>query len=101
MRNMRTARNTRSTRGARKEKTPVRPVLFVFLYRYFEWRKSTMADAVAPSLKKTFALDPAILGPNSSATVELGGTTALDVVLAVASNKPFPTRPDGIIDLAH
>ena len=60
-----------------------------------------MSAGVAPSLKKTFSLDPAILGPESALALELGGATAADVLLAVAANQPFPTRPNGVIDLTH
>jgi len=60
-----------------------------------------MNAAAAPGLKKSFALDPDVLGPNSSANLELGGTTDADVVLAVSTDTPFPDRPNGIIDLAH
>jgi hypothetical protein len=60
-----------------------------------------MSQGTMPSAKKTFALDPAILGPGSAASVEVGGATDSDVVFAVVSNKPFPTRPNGVIDLAH
>jgi hypothetical protein len=59
-------------------------------------------SGIAPAnLQKTFPLDPDILGPNSAATLELGGTTDADVLTAVVQNKPFPTRPSGVIDLAH
>jgi hypothetical protein len=54
-----------------------------------------------PSAKKIFQLDPDILGPNGTATVEVGGATDSDVVIATASNKTFPVRPNGIIDLSH
>src|SRR5262245_3906773 len=60
-----------------------------------------MSNGTGLAIRKTFPLDPAILGAGSAATVELGGTTAADVVLAVASNKPFPTRPNGVLELAQ
>jgi hypothetical protein len=60
-----------------------------------------MSTGATPALKKTFPLDPAVLGSGSAATLELGGSTDADVDLAVATNQPFPTRPGGIIDLAH
>src|SRR5271157_2079626 len=58
-----------------------------------------MSAGAAPSLKKTFLLDPHILGPKSAAALEIGGTTAPDVMVAVAANLPFPSRPDGVIKL--
>jgi hypothetical protein len=58
-----------------------------------------MSASATPSLKKTFPLDPNILGPKSAASLEMGATTAPDVILAVAANLPFPARPNGIIDL--
>src|SRR5262245_8330654 len=60
-----------------------------------------MSNGIGPAIRKTFALDPAILGAGSTATLELGGTTAADVVTAVASNTPFPVRPTGVLDLAQ
>ena len=58
-----------------------------------------MSTGAAPSLKKTFVLDPHVLGPKSAVSLEIGGTTAPDVALAVVGNLPFPRRPNGIIDL--
>ena len=58
-----------------------------------------MSAGPAPSLKKTYLLDPTILGPKSAAALEISGTTAPDVVLAVSANLPFPSRPDGVIKL--
>jgi len=58
-----------------------------------------MIAGAAPELKKTFLLDPHILGPKSAASLEIGGTTAPDVVLAVVGNLPFPSRPNGVIAL--
>ncbi len=60
-----------------------------------------MSAAATPTLKKTFPLDPTILGSGSAAMLELGGSTDADVNLAIATNQPFPTRANGIIDLAH
>ncbi len=60
-----------------------------------------MGGAAPAALQKTFPLDPDILGPNSAVAVELGASTDADVVSAIVSNQPFPTRPNGIIDLAH
>src|SRR5215469_16592662 len=52
-------------------------------------------------LQKSFPLDTDILGPDSSLGLQVGGTTDTDVVEAILTNKEFPTRPDGVIDLAH
>lgn len=60
-----------------------------------------MSAAAPQEFQKSFALDPDVLGPNSSATLELGATTDADVLLAVTRNAPFPDRPNGIIDLTH
>ena len=47
---------------------------------------------------RTFPLDK-VLGAGSSATLELSGTTSMDVVTAVSSRKRMPTRPDGVLEL--
>jgi hypothetical protein len=60
-----------------------------------------MSGPAPAQLQKTFPLDPDILGPDSAAKLELGGATAADVVSAIMTNQPFPTRPNGILDLAH
>ena len=60
-----------------------------------------MAGVAAPSVRNRFPLDSDILGPNSALTLEAGGATDADVVQAILSNTPFPTRPNGVIDLAH
>src|SRR6516164_2099902 len=60
-----------------------------------------MATPASSALQKTFPLDPEILGPNSSLGLELDGSTDADVLKAIATNQPFPTRPAGVIDLAH
>jgi hypothetical protein len=52
-------------------------------------------------MDKTFPLDPQILGPNSSLNLQVSGSTDADVLQALATNQPFPTRPNGVIDLAH
>src|SRR5258708_27413622 len=57
--------------------------------------------APAPGFQKSFPLDPAILGDKSAVSLDLGGATDADVALAIVGNKPFPTRPSGVIDLAH
>jgi hypothetical protein len=47
---------------------------------------------------KTFPLDK-VLGAGSAATLELSGTTSMDVVTAVAGRRRMPTRPDGVLEL--
>jgi hypothetical protein len=47
---------------------------------------------------KQFPLDAA-LGAGAAATLELSGTTSLDVVTAVTGRKPLPTRPEGVLEL--
>ena len=59
-----------------------------------------MSAGATSILKKAFALDPHILGPKSAASLEVGGATAPDVAVAIAANLPFPTRPNGIIDMS-
>src|SRR5664279_902642 len=58
-----------------------------------------MSASAAPTFEKTFPLDRHILGPKSAASLEIGATTSPDVVVALAANLPFPTRPNGVIDL--
>src|SRR6266700_2976780 len=61
-----------------------------------------MATSVAPIVfQRNFALDPEILGPNSSFGLQVGISTDADVLQALAANQPFPTRPTGVIDLTH
>ena len=60
-----------------------------------------MAASGSSAFQKSFPLDPKILGPNSALDLQIGGSTDADVLLAIASNAPFPTRPTGVIDLAH
>jgi len=60
-----------------------------------------MATPASSALQKTFPLDSEILGPNSSLGLELDGSTDADVLKAIATNQPFPTRPAGVIDLTH
>ncbi len=60
-----------------------------------------MSTGFVPKLDKTFPLDPAVLGEGSAASLSLTGNTDADIVIAIASNQPFPTRPGGVIDLAH
>ena len=60
-----------------------------------------MAAGQAPAFQKSFSLDPDLLGPNSSLTIDVAPTTDADVLQAIAANSPFPSRPSGVIDLAH
>jgi len=60
-----------------------------------------MATPASSALQKMFPLDSEILGPNSSLGLELDGSTDADVLKAIATNQPFPTRPAGVIDLTH
>ena len=52
-------------------------------------------------MDKTFTLDPNILGPNSSTSISVSANTDGDVLQAIATNVPFPTRPDGKIPLGN
>ncbi len=47
---------------------------------------------------KEFPLD-SILKVGATGNLELSGTTSMDVLAAVASKKPFPPRPDGVLAL--
>src|ERR1041384_5273769 len=60
-----------------------------------------MAAPASPVFQKTFPLDPNILGPSSSLNLQVGASTDADVLQAIATNQPFPARPNGVIDLAH
>ena len=60
-----------------------------------------MVSPAPAHLQKSFPLDPAILGAGSAASLELGGAISADVVSAIATNRPFPDRPDGVIRLAE
>src|SRR5579864_3203205 len=48
----------------------------------------------APAIGFTtrFPLDPSILGPGSSATIDISPTTDHDVIQAILANTPFPDR---------
>lgn len=59
-----------------------------------------MASIPSPALQKTFPLDSKILGPDSSLALQVGSSTDADVLEAIATNQPFPTRPNGVINLA-
>lgn len=52
-------------------------------------------------MDKTFALDPGILGPNSSLDLKVSASTDADVLQALATNGAFPPRQSGVIDLTH
>lgn len=60
-----------------------------------------MAAPASPVVQKSFPLDPDILGPNSSIGVQVSPSTDADVLQAITTNQPFPTRPGGVIDLSH
>jgi hypothetical protein len=60
-----------------------------------------MAAPASPAFQETFPLDTDILGPNSAVNLQVGGSTDADVLQALATNHPFPTRPTGVIDLTH
>ena len=53
----------------------------------------------ASGLRKEFHLDPNILGPNSAETVAVSLVTDADVRQAILADKPFPTRPNGRLEL--
>lgn len=55
----------------------------------------------ATGLQQRFSLDSSILAPGSAATLNVSGATDADVALALVSDAPFPTRPDGQIALGH
>jgi len=54
---------------------------------------------VSPITSTKFQLDKTIVVPSGSVTVDIGASTAHDVVDAILGNKPFPDRPDGKIEL--
>lgn len=58
-----------------------------------------MAAPASSSLLKEFHLDPSILGPNSAQTVAVSLATDADVLQAILGDKPFPTRPNGKLEL--
>src|SRR5580765_1878491 len=60
-----------------------------------------MATTASAAFQKTFPLDPDILGAGSSLSLQVSGSSDSDVLQAIATNQPFPTRPTGVIDLAH
>ncbi len=60
-----------------------------------------MATGTAAALQRQFALDPDILGPGSALSLELTGATDQDVVAALATGKPLPKRPDGVLELGR
>lgn len=60
-----------------------------------------MATTAPAPFQKTFPLDPDILGAGSSLSLQVSGSSDADVLQAIATNEPFPTRPTGVIDLAH
>lgn len=54
---------------------------------------------VIPITSTKFQLDKTIVIPGGSVTVDIGASTAHDVVEAILANKLFPDRPDGKIEL--
>jgi hypothetical protein len=52
-------------------------------------------------VQKSFPLNSDVLAPGSAISLDMDGATDADVALAIVSDKPFPTRPNGAIDLAH
>jgi hypothetical protein len=52
-------------------------------------------------LQRSFALDSDILAPGSAFNVDLSGSTAADVALAIVKDDPFPEREDGEIALGQ
>lgn len=52
-------------------------------------------------MDKTFTLDPNLLGPGSSETISVSANTDADVLVAIAEDKPFPTRAEGKIPLGN
>lgn len=46
-----------------------------------------------PDFQRTFPLDTKALLPGSTSSLKLATTTAHDVLIAIAANKPFPDRP--------
>lgn len=59
-----------------------------------------MSPEVA-NLQRSFALDSDILAPGSAVNVDLSGSTAADVALAIVKDDPFPVREGGEIALGH
>jgi hypothetical protein len=59
----------------------------------------SMATPAKSGFEKEFPLDPAILGPNSAAKVAVSSTTSADVLQALVNDSPFPTRPNGKLEL--
>lgn len=60
-----------------------------------------MAAGTASAFQRRFALDPEILGPGSALSLELAGSTDQDVVVALATGKPLPKRPGGVLELGR
>jgi hypothetical protein len=58
-----------------------------------------MATPSRSSLQKEFQLPAGILGPGSAEKVSVSMTTDTDVFQAILNNSPFPTRPEGKIEL--
>ena len=52
-------------------------------------------------LQRSFALDSDVLAPGSAFNVDLNGSTAADVALAIVKDDPFPARESGEIKLGQ
>ncbi len=50
------------------------------------------SPVVIPISSTKFQLDKTIVAPNGSLTIDIGATTAHDVLDAILENKPFPNR---------
>ncbi|MBK5292742.1 MAG: hypothetical protein JJE04_13825 [Acidobacteriia bacterium] len=60
-----------------------------------------MSSPALGSFSRSFPLAPDVLKAGSSATVSASATTSADVLGAIANNTPFPTRPNGRIELGQ
>jgi hypothetical protein len=60
-----------------------------------------MATPAKAILQKEFQLPAGILGPGSAEKVSVSLTTDADVLQAIVSDSPFPTRPNGKIELGR
>ncbi len=60
-----------------------------------------MSSPALGSFSRAFPLAPDVLKAGSSATVSASGVTSADVLSAIAGNTPFPSRPNGRIELGQ
>ncbi|MBY0505938.1 MAG: hypothetical protein K2X03_18625 [Bryobacteraceae bacterium] len=56
--------------------------------------------ALSDSFERKFFLDPSILPAGAASSLTVSVATGADVALALAKDKPFPTRPNGVLPLA-